>query len=209
MSPLFFLITTTSKETPMPLRIKIENIINKFSNIIGTIAAILLLGLLLNVFYDVIMRYLFNDVSIGMQELEWHLYATVFLLGISYTLKENAHVRVDIIYERLSPKKQAFIDITGTLFLLLPFSILVAYYGIGFAQESYSLGEGSGDPGGLPYRWIIKSMISLSFIFVIISSLGFMLRSLNRAIDGDNNKTPTSSACEQTYGIKNKTGESL
>jgi len=192
----------------MPLRIKIENIINKFSNIIGTIAAILLLGLLLNVFYDVIMRYLFNDVSIGMQELEWHLYATVFLLGISYTLKENAHVRVDIIYERLSPKKQAFVDITGTLFLLLPFSILVAYYGIGFAQESYSLGEGSGDPGGLPYRWIIKSMISLSFIFVIISSLGFMLRSLNRAIDGDNDKTPTGSACEQTYSIKNKTEES-
>ena len=173
----------------MPLRIKIENIINKFSNIIGSIAAILLLSLLANVFYDVIMRYLFNDVSIGMQELEWHLYAAVFLLGISYTLKENAHVRVDIIYERLNPKKQAFIDITGTLFLLLPFSLLIAYYGIGFAQESYSLGESSGDPGGLPYRWIIKSMISLSFIFVVISSIGFMLRSLNRAIDSDKNNS--------------------
>ncbi len=185
----------------MPLRIKLECIINKFSNIIGTIAAILLLGLLFNVFYDVIMRYLFNDVSIGMQELEWHLYATVFLLGISYTLKENAHVRVDIIYEKLSPKKQAFVDITGTLFFLLPFSILITYYGIGFAQESYSLGESSGDPGGLPYRWIIKSMISLSFIFVIISSLGFMLRSLNRAIDGN-----THSNCIKSSS--NNTGES-
>ena len=193
----------------MPLRIKIENIINKFSNIIGSIAAILLLALLANVFYDVIMRYLFNDVAIGMQELEWHLYAAVFLLGISYTLKENAHVRVDIIYEGLNPKKQAFIDITGTLFLLLPFSILIAYYGIGFAQESYSLGESSGDPGGLPYRWIIKSMISLSFIFVIISSIGFMLRSLNRAIDDNHSNTPAGSACEQTYVSKNKTGESV
>ena len=172
----------------MPLRIKLEQLINKFSNIIGTIASVLLLGLLANVFYDVIMRYLFNDVSIGMQELEWHLYATIFLLGISYTLKENAHVRVDVIYEHLSPKKQAFIDISGTLFFLLPFCLLVAYYGIGFAQESYSLGESSGDPGGLPHRWIIKSMISISFIFVIIASIGFMLRAWNSAVDADKNE---------------------
>lgn len=169
----------------MPLRIKLEKIINTFSNIIGNIAAVLLLLLLANVFYDVIMRYLFNDVSIGMQEMEWHLYATIFLLGITYTLKENAHVRVDIIYERLAPKKQAFIDISGTLVFLLPFCLLITYYGIGFAQESFSLNEGSGDPGGLPYRWIIKSMISLSFIFVIIGSIGFMLRALNRALDTD------------------------
>ncbi len=172
----------------MPLRIKLEQLINKFSDIIGTIAAFLLLGLLANVFYDVIMRYLFNDVSIGMQELEWHLYATIFLLGITYTLKENAHVRVDVIYEHLSPKKQAFIDISGTLFFLLPFCLLIAYYGIGFAQESYSLGESSGDPGGLPHRWIIKSMISLSFSFVIIASISFMLRAWNSAIDADKNR---------------------
>ena len=170
----------------MPLRIKLEQRINMFSNAIGSFAAILLLCLLANVFYDVIMRYLFNDVSIGMQELEWHLYATLFLLGITYTLKENAHVRVDIIYEKLSPKKQAFIDISGTLFFLLPFCLLVAYYGIGFAHEAYALGESSGDPGGLPHRWIIKSMISVSFIFVIIASIGFMLRAFNQAVDTDN-----------------------
>ncbi|MCK5896941.1 MAG: TRAP transporter small permease subunit [Cocleimonas sp.] len=170
----------------MPLRIKLEQRINIFSNAIGSFAAILLLCLLANVFYDVIMRYLFNDVSIGMQELEWHLYATLFLLGITYTLKENAHVRVDIIYEKLSPKKQAFIDISGTLFFLLPFCLLVAYYGIGFAHEAYALGESSGDPGGLPHRWIIKSMISVSFIFVIIASIGFMLRAFNQAVDTDN-----------------------
>ena len=175
----------------MPLRIKLERIINTFSNIIGTIAAILLLCLLLNVFYDVIMRYLFNDVSIGMQEMEWHLYATIFLLGITYTLKEDAHVRVDILYERMSPTRQAIIDIVGTLIFLLPFSLLVAYYGIGFAQESYSLGESSGDPGGLPYRWIIKSMISVSFLFVIIGSIGFMLRALNKALDHDHNTGET------------------
>lgn len=195
----------------MSLRITLERRINTFSHIIGTVAAILLLGLLANVFYDVIMRYLFNDVSIGMQELEWHLYATIFLLGISYTLTENGHVRVDVIYERLSPKKQAFIDISGTLLLLLPFCLLVAYYGVGFAHEAYLLGESSGDPGGLSHRWIIKSMISVSFIFVIIASIGFMLRAFNRAIDGDNNGQQEGSACTQVYTNdlqKKKTGAS-
>lgn len=169
---------------------KLEKAFNKFSTYIGRIAALLLLLLIANVFYDVIMRYLFNDVSIGMQELEWHLYASVFLLGISYTLSENAHVRVDLIYEQLSPKKQAFIDISGTLIFLIPFSALIAYYGIGFAQEAYSLGEKSGDPGGLPHRWIIKSMISASFIFVLISSMGFMLRAWNRAFLSDHSQQP-------------------
>jgi len=167
----------------------LERITQRFSGLIGKIAALLLLLLIANVFYDVIMRYLFNDVSIGMQELEWHLFATLFLFGISYTLSVDAHVRVDIIYERLNPKKQAFIDISGTLLFILPFCALIAYYGIGFAHEAYSLGEKSGDPGGLPYRWIIKAMIPLSMSFVIISSLGFMLRSCNRAFNNDSNNS--------------------
>ena len=162
--------------------LKLEQRFNKFSNIIGNIAAILLLLLLANVFFDVVMRYLFNDVSIGMQELEWHLYATIFLLGIAFTLKENGHVRVDVIYEKLSPKKKAVIDIMGTLIFLLPFCLLIAYYGAGFASNAYEIGEGSGDPGGLPYRWIIKSMIPTSFILVVISSIGFMIRALNLAL---------------------------
>lgn len=154
--------------------------INRMTDAIGKLSGTLLLLLLLNVFYDVIMRYLFNDVSIGMQELEWHLYATVFLLGISYTLSQDGHVRVDLIYNQLSPRHQAMVDIGGTLLLLIPFSLLIVWYGVGFAADSYQLGEGSGDPGGLPHRWIIKSMIPLSFLLVIISAIGFMLRAWQR-----------------------------
>ena len=80
---------------------KAEALINSFSETLGKITAVLFIFLLLNVFFDVIMRYLFNDVSIGMQELEWHLYATIFMLGIPYTLYKDGHVRVDIIYESL------------------------------------------------------------------------------------------------------------
>jgi TRAP-type mannitol/chloroaromatic compound transport system permease small subunit len=158
---------------------KLESIINRFSDTLGKISATLLILLLINVFYDVIMRYLFNDVSIGMQELEWHLYAAIFMLGIPYTLYKEGHVRVDIIFESLSLRKQAWIDLLGTIFLLIPFSVLVTTYGIDFAMESYSLGETSGDPGGLPYRWLIKSLIPFAFISIAISGVGLALKSIN------------------------------
>ena len=157
---------------------RIEAAINYFSEYLGKFAAILFILLLLNVFYDVIMRYLFNDVSIGMQELEWHLYSAIFMLAIPYTLYKNGHVRVDIIYDNLSQRKQAWIDLFGTLFLLIPFTVLVAKYGIDFTLESYELGERSGDPGGLLYRWIIKAVIPFSFIAISISGIGLILKSI-------------------------------
>jgi len=157
---------------------KTEASINRFSELLGKFSAILFILLLFNVFYDVIMRYAFNDVSIGMQELEWHLYAAIFMLAIPYALYKDGHVRVDIIYDNLSKRKQAWIDLFGTLFLLLPFTLLVAKYGIDFTIESYDLGERSGDPGGLLYRWIIKSVIPLSFIAISISGIGLMLKSI-------------------------------
>jgi TRAP-type mannitol/chloroaromatic compound transport system permease small subunit len=160
--------------------LKLENIINAFSDILGKIAGVLLLLLLLNVFFDVIMRYLFNDVSIGMQEMEWHLYSAMFMLGIAFTLRHNGHVRVDLIYERLSRNKQAWIDILGTLLFLIPFTILVGYYGISFVIDAYEMNEQSGDPGGLPYRWIIKSMIPFAFFSIAISGIGLILHSINR-----------------------------
>lgn len=159
--------------------VRAERAFSRFSAAVGAFSAVLLLLLVANVFYDVVMRYLFNDVSVGMQELEWHLYAMIFLFGVAYALGVDGHVRVDVVYERLNPRKRAVIDILGTLLLLWPFCLVVAAYGIGFAHEAYELGETSGDPGGLPYRWLIKSMISLSFACVLVSSVGFMLRALN------------------------------
>lgn len=159
--------------------LKLERLINRFSELLGVVAALLFILLLLNIFYDVIMRYLFNDVSIGMQELEWHLYASMFMLGVPYALRTGSHVRVDIIYDQLESRKKAWINLFGTLFLLLPFTLLVGWYGIGFAREAYEINEMSGDPGGLPYRWIIKSMIPFAFFATAISGTGLLLNSIN------------------------------
>ena len=160
--------------------IYVERMFNRFGDFLGWVASILFLLLLANVVYDVVMRYVFNDVSIAFQEMEWHLFSAVFLIGVPYAIKAGGHVRVDLFYERLSNRAQAIIDCLGTLIFLLPFSLLVAYYGIDFAKESYALGETSGDPGGLPYRWIIKAMIPLSFLFMAISGIGLLLHSLNK-----------------------------
>lgn len=159
--------------------LSLERGITRFSNLLGVLSTVLFIGLLFNVFYDVLMRYVFNDVSIGMQELEWHLYAAIFLLGIPYGIQHGGHVRVDLIYENLPLKGKAWIDLLGCVFLLMPFTLLVGYYGIGFSYEAYSLGETSGDPGGLPYRWIIKAVIPFAFFSMAISGLGMIIRSIN------------------------------
>jgi len=122
----------------------------------------------MNVFYDVVMRYFFNDVSIGMQELEWHLFAAMFMFGIGYTLKEDAHVRVDVIYDQLSKRKQAVINIVGSLLFALPFSVMIVYFSWDYTYEAFLMGEGSPDPGGLPFRWIVRSVIPASSIFLAL-----------------------------------------
>lgn len=158
--------------------LKVERILNRFSDIIGWIAAALMLVMLVNVFYDAILRYFFRTGSIAMQELEWHIFSVVFLFGISYALKEEGHVRVDVLYDGFSPKLKAIINIAGTFLFLIPLAYLIINGSMWFVHESYTMGEISGDPGGLTHTYLIKSVIPLSFILLIISSLGFVLRNI-------------------------------
>ncbi|GAA6167473.1 TRAP transporter small permease subunit [Sessilibacter corallicola] len=170
--------------------VKAEQMLNGFSELLGKISAILFVLMLINVFVDVVMRYVFNDVSIGMQEMEWHLFSSMFMLGVPYTLTAGGHVRVDLVYERMSNKIQCWIDIFGGLILLIPFCALVGYYGVGFAREAFELGEGSGDPGGLPYRWIIKAVIPFAFFATAIAGLGLILGRINELRNNKNHNNP-------------------
>ena len=150
-------------------------IIGKFIDMLGNFCSLLMVLMILNVFYDVIMRYFFNDVSIGMQELEWHLFAAMFMFGIAYTLKEDAHVRVDIFYDAMTNRKKAFINIIGSIFFALPITLLIFYYSIDYTIEAYTMGEGSGDPGGLPHRWIVRSVIPVSSFFLVLAIIHVVL----------------------------------
>ncbi len=106
--------------------------------------------------------------------MEWHLFSAMFLLGIAYTLQSDAHVRVDIFYAKFKPKKQALVNIAGFILFVMPISLLITYYGIDFSYSAFEIKEQSGDPGGLSHRFIIKSIIPISFILVMISGLIFV-----------------------------------
>jgi TRAP-type mannitol/chloroaromatic compound transport system permease small subunit len=144
-------------------------IVGKILDALGNFCSLLMVLMILNVFYDVVMRYFFNDVSIGMQELEWHLFAAMFMFGIAYTLKEDGHVRVDIFYDTMTNRNKAFINIFGSLVLALPITLLILYYSWDYTLDAYEMGEGSGDPGGLPHRWIVRSVIPLSSVFLTLA----------------------------------------
>ena len=159
--------------------LKLERGFEKFADGIGIITAVAMVLMILNVFYDVVMRYFFKTGSIAMQEMEWHLFSVIILIGISYTLKEDGHVRVDLVYDRLKPKKKAIINMVGAVIFILPIALLVGISSIENAVEAFNSMEQSGDPGGLPYRWIVKSLIPLSFLLLIITTIGFFIKNLN------------------------------
>jgi len=164
--------------------IRLDEGFARLSNFCGWIACVAMILMVGNVFYDVVARYAFDQVSIGMQELEWHLYSVVFLFGIPYALRADGHVRVDVLYTKWSNKTKAWINLTGALLFVVPFAGLIGIYGYDYALNSYNMGEGSGDPGGLPHRWLIKSAIPVSAFFIAIAGLNMATHAL-RVMFGD------------------------
>ena len=114
-----------------------EQFISKTVDIVGKIISFLLFLMVLNVSYDVMMRYVFRNSSVGMQEMEWHLFAVVFLFGIGVALKDEGHVRVDFLFDSFSKRKKAIVNIVGTLFFLLPFALLILTGSFEFVNDAY------------------------------------------------------------------------
>jgi len=149
------------------------------------VAGASLLVLVVLVVYDASVRYLFHSGSIALQELEWHLFDAVILLSIAYTFAQDAHVRVDIFYERFSVRTKAIVNLIGSILFVLPFSLLIIYLGIDFVALSFSQMEASSDPGGLPYRFIIKSFIPFAFVLMAIQSLRIITSSYKTIKGGE------------------------
>jgi len=159
--------------------LKLERFFDLVISRVGKVISLLLLLLIFNVFFDVVMRYFFHNSSVGMQELEWHLFSMVILYGVGVALKDDGHVRVDFLYEKYSVKTKAMVNICGTLLFLLPLALLVTFGSVEFVLDSYSMSEISEDPGGLTHRWIIKSMIPVAMMFLIFSAAGYVIKNIN------------------------------
>ena len=167
--------------------LKIISIIDTFTEYTGKFISIFVIILVLLVGYDVAMRYLFNSGSIAIQELEWHLFSIILLLGSAYTLKHDEHVRLDIFYSSklINDKVRIWFDVLGTLLILLPFCLLIIVSAWPFVTQAYIHNEISPDPGGLPARWLIKAVIPLGFFFLLIQGIAEALKKLLIALDKD------------------------
>jgi TRAP-type mannitol/chloroaromatic compound transport system permease small subunit len=134
-------------------------------------------GLVMVVFIDVLMRYILNTSFVFTQELEWHLFGFIFLIGAGYTLLHDGHVRVDIIYQRLGLKGRAWINFVGVLLFLIPGCLMVISTSWKFTMTSFSMLEGSPDPGGIPFRFIIKGCIPAGFTLLLLQGISLGLHS--------------------------------
>lgn len=132
----------------------------------GKAVSWLTLLLVLVTVYDVMMRYLFHAGSIAIQEAEWHLFGMNFLIAAGWTLLNEGHVRVDLLYTRLGRRAKSWVDLFGSIFFLVPYCILIIWAAWPFVVDSWTIGEGSPDPGGLPARYILKTCIPLAFLLL-------------------------------------------
>ena len=124
----------------------------------------------------VVFRYGFNMGWIALQESIMYFHAIVFMLGITYTLRDDGHVRVDVIYRNLPEHKQHWINLVGTLCLLLPTSLFILIYSWNYVSESWRLLESSKEPGGIPLVFVLKSLIPAMAIMLTIQGVSHTLR---------------------------------
>ena len=158
----------------------LEKIIKK----IGDTCSWLSFMLVILISLDVFLRYVFNFSSASLYELELHMFAMIFLIGSSLTLQRDEHVRVDVFYNKFSDKGKNIINLVGNIIFLLPFSLVIFYTSIPFVEDSFRILESSPDPGGLPFRFIIKSIIPISFLLLVTQGLLNIFKNLKKLSDG-------------------------
>lgn len=150
----------------------IEALINGIGRLINWIWLLLVLIIVTNV----VGRYLFGVSYVWVEEVQWHLYAIGFMLGIGYALQHDSHVRVDVLAMNLSSRVRGWIEVFGLLVLVAPMVYLIIRYAIPFVEVSWARNERSSAPGGLSHRWAIKSVIIIAFAYLGLAALARLLR---------------------------------
>ena len=149
---------------------------------VGRYSAWLALLLVLVTTTDVVMRYLFRTSFVFVQELEWHIFAVMFLIAAGYAHLLDSHVRVDIFYARLSARTKAWIDLVCGILFLFPAAFLLLWTSIPFVAASVRDLEGSPDPGGIPGRFVLKAVIPLGFLLLAVQGVSETIKNFYRAL---------------------------
>lgn len=152
----------------------LDNFILAIGHITSWVYAILVGVIVL----EVALRYGFAAGKVALEELQWHLYAVGFMLGLSYCMVTNSHVRVDLLRSSFSLRQREWFEIIGLVFLWLPFIAVVLFHSYYFVGDSWVHSERSVAPSGLPYRWAIKSFVPISFTLLGLASISRILRAV-------------------------------
>jgi TRAP-type mannitol/chloroaromatic compound transport system permease small subunit len=124
---------------------------------------------------NVLLRYVFHTGTVWSQELEWHLMAPICLFGMSYALRHGEHVRVDVLFAGFTQRNKYFIEFLSSL-ILMAISLVVIWLSISYVMQSWSIGESSANPGGIPARYILKSLIPIGFALMFVQAFGQAIR---------------------------------
>ena len=153
-------------------------IIDSITEYTGKVIAWLTLLIVILTFLIVLLRYGFSLGWIAMQESVLYAHGAIFMLGAAYTLKHDAHVRVDIFYQKFNQKQKAFVNLFGSLFLLMPVCVFIFYVSIDYVLLSWEILESSKEPGGLPAVYLNKSLILLLVITLILQGMAEIARNI-------------------------------
>ncbi len=157
---------------------KAIHVLENIGAYVGKTVSYLTTVLVLIVCYDVLTRHFFDASKIWITEIEIYCYSFIFLLGSAYAFKHDKHVRVDVFYAKFSEKKKAWVNLLGGLFLLIPWCTVVAIVSFQYAMSSFSIGEGSPQPGGLPALYILKFSIFIGFTLLLLQGIASVLKSI-------------------------------
>ena len=170
---------------------KIVNILDAISENIGRGIAWLTLGMVMVMFAVVVLRYAFDTGWIALQELVTYLHALVFMLGASYTLRHDEHVRVDVFYQGWTVATRAKVNLIGSLLLLMPLAAVIFWLSMDYVIDAWRVKESSRQTGGLPFTYLLKTVIPVTAAMLIVQGLAEVLRSLVQLYAGTlRNSTP-------------------
>ena len=160
----------------LKILIKISKFLEKIVTIFGKFGSWLAIPLISIIIFDIITRRFFVLGSTKLQEMEWHLHTSLFLLVLGYDYLKDSHVRIEIVREKYSVKVKAILETLGIIIFLIPYTLLVIYYGIDFVQRSFSMNEVSSALTGLSHRWIIKSFIPIGMLLLLLAGISLLLK---------------------------------
>ena len=155
--------------------LRLSRNLSRVVSLIGKIGAWSIIGLIVVIMLDVTLRRWFVIGSTKLQELEWHLHGALFLMCLGWAYLKNAHVRIELVSERMAARTLAWVELTGNLIFLIPYVAAIIAFGFDYVDFSYRYDEGSASPTGLPNRWIIKSLIVFGFIVLGIAAISRLL----------------------------------